>query len=43
MSVEREIFEQVDFDDMTNQWAAVKEKRILGLKLSAEPKAFYLE
>jgi len=36
MSVEREVFEQIDFDDIINQCAAVKEKRILGLKLSAE-------
>ena len=40
MSVEREVFEQIDFDDIVNQCAAVKEKRILGLKLSAEPKHF---
>jgi len=55
MSVEREVFEQIDFDNIIsvllislqqliiNQCAAVKEKRIglLGLKLSAEPKALY--
>jgi len=47
MSVEREVFEQIDFDDMINQCTAVKEKRIslhvlgLGLKLLAEPKTFY--
>jgi len=41
MSVEREGFEQIDFDDMINQCAVVKEKRILGLKLSGEPKTFY--
>src|SRR6218665_2967238 len=43
MSLEREAFEQIDFDDigLINQCAAVKEKRILGLKLSAEPKTFY--
>jgi len=41
MSVEREIFEQIDFDDIINQCAAVKEKRILRLKLSAEPKTLY--
>jgi len=40
MSVEREDFEQIDFDHIINQCAAVKEKRILGLKLSAEPKTF---
>ena len=34
-------FEQIDFDDIINQCAAVKEKRILGLKLSAEPKTLY--
>ena len=39
MSVEREVFEQFDFDDIINQCAAVKEK--LGLKLSAEPKTLY--
>jgi len=31
MSVE--VFEQIDFDAIINQCAAVKEKRILGLKL----------
>jgi len=41
MSVEREVFEQIDFDDIINPCAAVKEKRILGLKLSAEPKKLY--
>jgi len=30
-----------NFDDIINQSAAVKEKKILGLKLSAEPKTFY--
>jgi len=31
MSVERDVFEQIDFDDINrpNQCAAVKEKRIL--------------
>ena len=38
MSMEREVFEQIDFDDIINQCAAVKEKRRPGLKLSAEPK-----
>ena len=41
MSVEREGFEQIDFDDMINQCAVVKEKRILDLKRSAEPKTLY--
>jgi len=41
MSVESKVFEQTHFDDIINQCAAVKEKRILGLKLSAEPKTFY--
>jgi len=36
-------FEQIDFDDIIYQCAAVKEKIILGLKLSAEPKTFYPE
>jgi len=38
--VEIEVFEQIDFGDIINQCAAVKGKRILGLKLSAEPKHF---
>ena len=38
MSVEREVFEHIDFKDIINQCAAVKDKRILGLKLSAEPR-----
>jgi len=42
MSVDREVFEQIDFDDIIIQRAAVKEKRILGLKLSAEPKTLSL-
>jgi len=46
MSLEKEVFEQIDFDDIINQCSAVKEKRILyiflkNLKLSAEPIAFY--
>jgi len=41
MSVEREVFEQIDFDDVINQCAAVKEKIIRCLKLSSEPKTFY--
>jgi len=43
MSVKRAVFEQIDFDEIINQCAAVKEKRILGLKLSAQPKTFYPE
>ena len=38
---EREVCEQIDFDDIINQCAAVKEKRILDLKLSAEPKTLF--
>ena len=41
MSVKGEVFEQIDFDDIINQCAAVKEKGILGLKLSTEPKTLY--
>jgi len=43
MSVEREVFEQIDFDDigLINQCAADKEKRILGFKVSAEPKTLF--
>ena len=37
---EKEVFEQIDFDDILNQCAAVKEKRILGLKLSSEQKKY---
>ena len=40
-NIETEVFEQIDFDDIINQCAAVKEKRILCLKLSAEQKTFY--
>jgi len=36
--VERKVFEQIDFDYIINHCAAVKEKRILGLKLSADTK-----
>jgi len=32
MGVERKVFEQIDFDYIINHCAAVKEKRILGLK-----------
>ena len=38
---ERDVFEQIDFDHIINQCAAVKEKGILGLKLSAQPKTLY--
>src|SRR6218665_1546695 len=38
MSVEREVFEQIDFDYIINQFTTVKEK---SLKRSAEPKIFY--